>query len=320
MFWRKTKSRIRDLRRVSLPGDVGYVSLPAAFRIEMEDDSALMACPPGKETFTLRISSVSAVMKERTEDGGRNMVKKSAAEHGHSYSEMPGAKGVASYEEKSEQNGIPLDVCFWEVGCMNTVVIISATIVRARRDDRIVKASLDAMPAILESLEVTKRHEIIESHGRQVQYISQQAESLPQDIRPFGPEDERWLETCLGEAGRLGLKYTSGGAFKPEELDLVFSRWMAEDGEKESKALVSNALGAAFGAFLVEQHGFSWATVTDEYGTDYAVQHFPGPTMAFPCSSVLKRIERGELEFFQDLYVMLLDQARAAAEEEEHPA
>ena len=62
---------------------------------------------------------------------------------------------------------------------------------------------------------------------------------------------------------------------------------------------MAGALGAAFGEYLVEQHDFRSVVVNDQYGTDYAVRHQVGSTMAFPVSSVIKRIERNEPDCFK---------------------
>ena len=45
-----------------------------------------------------------------------------------------------------------------------------------------------------------------------------------------------------------------------------------------------------------------WVTVTDEYGTDYAVRSKSVEVMAFPFSTVLKRIEDKEHDFLHGVY------------------
>jgi hypothetical protein len=116
----------------------------------------------------------------------------------------------------------------------------------------------------------------------------------------------------LDRARALGLNYGSGGELGPEELDRVFSRWMHEHGEKEQNAHIADALGAAFGAFLVQHHGFEWVVVTDEYGTEYAVKHQVKDAIAFPRASVEKRIEDNEPEFFQNVYLLILNTLKNA--------
>ena len=91
---------------------------------------------------------------------------------------------------------------------------------------------------------------------------------------------------------------------------------MLDEEEKEADDLVANALGAMFGDFLVENHGFRWVVVTDEYGAEYAIKHSIAETMAFPRSSVQKRIEDRCPEFFQDLYVGILDHLKRSEQEQ----
>jgi hypothetical protein len=45
-----------------------------------------------------------------------------------------------------------------------------------------------------------------------------------------------------------------------------------------------------------------WVVVTDEYGTDYAVRSKQSEVMAFPFSSVAKRIERDQYDFMVGVY------------------
>jgi hypothetical protein len=65
--------------------------------------------------------------------------------------------------------------------------------------------------------------------------------------------------------------------------------------------------------------GFCRVVVTDEYGTEYAVRHTIGETMAFPRASVQKRIEDRCPEFFQNVYLIVLDQLKRSAEEQKVP-
>ena len=318
MFRRRKKDRISQFRSVALPGEVGHVSVPVDFIVEMEDDSTLKAYPRGEETITLRFSSISVVRKGPDERAGAAFVQRSANDHGHSYTEIAD-KGVASYEEDSEQDGVPLVVSFWEVGCKNTVVIVSATTPKKQRQHRTVRATLEAMPGILRSLEVTKIHKVIESDAGEVECTIETADPIPQSVRPFGQDEEDWLAASLHHAAALGVKYGSGGELAPEELDRVFSRWMSEEGEKEPNDLVANALGAAFGAYLVEHRGFRWIFLIDKWGSEYAVRHPLGETTAFPRASVEKRIEAGQPECFQHLYLAILEQLERSEADRREP-
>src|ERR1700733_9934515 len=116
-------------------------------------------------------------------------------------------------------------------------------------------------------------HKIASYEGHEVPITEECVDPVEQKVVDFGPTENGWLEENRQLATALGLKYGSGGFLAPEELDVVFSRWTYDDQEKEPGESVANALGAAFGDYLVEQHGFRWVVVTDQYGTEYAVKH-----------------------------------------------
>ncbi len=314
MLWFRKGKPAAEFRTVDLPGNIGSVSVPADFTVEMEDDATLLACPREREMLSLRFSSLSFVMKGGGEDGGRASVRDKAMKGGLEYYEVDD-KGIVSYADQTQENGTPLVVRFWEVGTRNTIVIISATILRARQNDGAVRSVLDKMPSILRSVQVRKVRRIIEDNGRRVEATVETTDEAPSTFAAFGKEEETWLATNLALARKLGLKYGSGGELGPEELDRIFSRWMHEENEKEAAELVANALGAAFGTWLVDRHDFRWGVLTDADGTEYAVKHKLGETMAYPRALVQKRIESKQPEFFHNVYLIILDQLRRFGEQ-----
>lgn len=115
-----------------------------------------------------------------------------------------------------------------------------------------------------------------------------------------------WIAENLDAARSLVVRYASKaeGALEPSRLDAAVTGWSSGRDPKqkiEPNALV-NALGLAFGQFLVDTLGMSWAVVSDEHGTDIAVHSSPGDILIFPTSAVAKRVESGEFPFFEDLY------------------
>jgi hypothetical protein len=317
-FWFGKKKQA-ELREAILPGEMGTMSFPADFLVEMEDERTLLAQAKGNDAIILRASSLSISRKDGNDETAGKIAVRERAEKGGLQFIDNGDKGMLSYEEPSEQDGVPLLIKYWYVGSKNTFVIFSATIVAAERDSKRVKAVLELIPRILDSLKITKIHRTIVAEGREVETIETTAEPTPQSIEPFGPTEEAWLQEGLERATALGIKYGSGGTLTPEELDVVFSRWMYDEEGKESDDAVANALGAAFGDYIVEQHGFRWVVVTDEYGTEYAVRHRLGSNTAFPRASVQKRIEDKCPEFFQNVYLIVLDQLKRSAEEQKQP-
>lgn len=317
-FWFGKKKSMK-LREVALPGEVGTVLVPADFVVEMEDDETLLARPEGEEAITLRFSSISIVKKDsHDETAGKSAVRRAAEEEGVEYSEIED-KGVIPYEKPSEQDGVPLLMKYWYIGSKNTLVILSATISDSKKGTKVVQDALDLIPRILASLKITKIHRTIVAEDREIEVTDEEAVPIPQSIVPFGPKEDAWREESLESAQAMSVKYGSGGDLTPEELDIVFSRWMNDEEEKEPDDAVANALGAAFGDYLVEQHGFRWVLLTDEYGTEYAVRHTLGSNTAFPRASVQKRIEDKCPEFFHNVYLIVLDQLKRSERERKTP-
>jgi hypothetical protein len=311
-FWSAKKRRPSEIRQVVLPGDVGTISIPSEYSVEMEDDSTLMVFPEFDD-ITLRFSSISFVPKDADDEMAKSVVAESAAEQGRNYLDMDD-KGIEQFDELAEQNGVTLIVKSWKVGTKNTIIYASATIIRDRVNSQRVKSIIEEIPAMLRSIQITKTHRIIRAEEKEIEATIQTVDSLPQSITSFGNEDCAWLNDNEEQARILSLKYGSGGDLEPQELDRIFSRWLSDDDPKESEEVIANALGAALGNCL-EHHGFRWVVVTDELGSEYAVRHNVGETMAFPRASVWKRIENRKTDFFHGLYLAAIDQVRRSSKE-----
>ncbi len=304
-FWWKNKPQSVPFQKWDLPGDVGTVSLPSFLTVEIENDDTLMAYRD--ESLTLRFSSISFTKPGQSrEETAKDYVRQQAKDKHHPYSES-GENGIMSFEEQTEQDGEPLVISYWYVGAKNTILIVSTTVLVTQTKNPSVREILDMMPKVIETVTITVLHKRIVYEDREIPVTEQVVENTEQQITSFGPSENAWLEECRSLATSLGLKYGSGGVLTPDELDVVFSRWMIEDRDKEPANSVANALGVAFGDFLVDNHEFRWVVVTDEYGKTTAVRHQYSEVMAFPTSSVAKRIDDNEPECFQVLHAMILD-------------
>ena len=129
---------------------------------------------------------------------------------------------------------------------------------------------------------------------------------LKRTIEPPNEDEMAWIAENLDEARSLAARYApqAGGDLDPLRLDRALTGWsISRDPTQrvEPNALV-NALGLAFGQYLVDRLGMSWAVVSDEQGTDIAVHSSPGDILIFPTSAAAKRVEGGEFLFFEDLY------------------
>lgn len=304
-FWWKRKRAAVELKVYSLPGDVGTISLPAFLHVDMENGDTLVAYRD--EVLTLRVSSLSFSRPGQiSEDAAKVYLRQQATERGMTYDET-GANGVMSFEEQTEENGTPLVISYWYVGAKNTVLIISLTVLASESKTPSTREILDLIPRIIESVKITAVYKYLSVEDQEVVLTERIVDPVPQEITPFGDQQFAWLDEGRSSAHRLGLQYGSGGVLTPEELDVVLTRWLEDDESKEADDTVANALGIAFGDFLVENHQFQWVVVNDEFGTDCAVRHTRSEVMMFPTSSVTKRIESGESKCFVILLAMLQD-------------
>jgi hypothetical protein len=100
-------------------------------------------------------------------------------------------------------------------------------------------------------------------------------------------------------------------------LDRAFENYLAAGGEPSDANEVVQAVGAAFGARLVEALGFQWVIATDEYGTDLAVlaRRGRGDVTIYPVDFVAKRYERQEAPFLVAAFDSISKQLREIAAE-----
>lgn len=85
-------------------------------------------------------------------------------------------------------------------------------------------------------------------------------------------------------------------------LDVAFQSWRNTENSAYTDQQVMEILGAYLGEKLNRELRMEWVVVTDEYGTDYAVRGIDFEIMAFPFSSVWKRIEDGQHDFLYGVY------------------
>src|SRR5687768_9090379 len=127
------KKKISSPREVSLPGNVGSMLVPNSLQVEEEDDSTLMFFRPGDESITLRASSISFTKVDATEVGGIEQILERARELNAAVQEFPD-KAVLAFDEETVENGVPLIIRYWEIGSLNTIVILSATIIKSESE------------------------------------------------------------------------------------------------------------------------------------------------------------------------------------------
>ena len=135
------------------------------------------------------------------------------------------------------------------------------------------------------------------------------ADQIKQEISPV---DSELLEA-------IDLNASFGPAFVNEFLegvdeptlkdyDEAFRLWQAAAIKGETDILgrtVVDLFGSVLGKILAEDLNMEWVTVTDQYGTDYAVIHRDLKVFAYPFATVQKRVDRDEYGFMNNVYFMV---------------
>lgn len=142
---------------------------------------------------------------------------------------------------------------------------------------------------------------------------------VPQEIQPVSDE-VREMFRGFSELGPEFTKY-----YVPESLesglklyDQAFSAWQLADSKAHSDQQVVEILGAILGNRLVDDFDMEWVVVNDEYGTDYAVRGKVIDVMAFPFSTVLKRITNVEHDFMYGVYYTVKDRIESGEYVDRH--
>jgi hypothetical protein len=132
-------------------------------------------------------------------------------------------------------------------------------------------------------------------------------------IRELNPKDHDWISERATEGQGICEHYgvTPASQISPKTLDMVFHLWWNDKGsDRVSKETIVNCLGCLFGELLCVKFGSIWKIVTDEFGTDLALQVVTdGHSWEItPLAFVAKRVESDEDEsgFFAGLESMLL--------------
>lgn len=81
-------------------------------------------------------------------------------------------------------------------------------------------------------------------------------------------------------------------------LDTILSN----DWIEATETLKLQCLGITFGDALAQELGMKWVMVEDEYGRDPALTFADSKVLAFPLTSISKRVERGEIVNVYELF------------------
>ena len=130
-------------------------------------------------------------------------------------------------------------------------------------------------------------------------------------VEDLTDSEQAWVAENVARARDLGRKY--GG--DPDDstapslvaLDAIWSTFGAHLRQSgEDPNVLINMIGLAFGQRLVDELGFSWGIVTDEYGTEIAVHGQPHDMVICPCNLIGKRWANGDDQFVAQLFTAMV--------------
>ncbi len=128
-------------------------------------------------------------------------------------------------------------------------------------------------------------------------------EPTPQTITVVAGDDLNWLQSLGGDGPKFVSTYLPSVTDPTlKDYDAAFRAWQQDQSPRYDDQQVIQIIGGYLGNRCVSDFDMEWVTVTDEYGTDYAVRSTKVELMSFPFSTVLKRIEDEEYDFVHGVY------------------
>lgn len=183
-----------------------------------------------------------------------------------------------------------LSIVFW-------VVVFSTYQTMANASD---KLDIETPEGVVSATRTT-----VDQVPQQIQPVSDEVREVFRGFSELGPE---FAEHYVPESMEAGLRL----------YDQAFSAWQLAESKAHSDQQVVEILGAILGNNLADDFDMEWVVVNDEYGTDYAVRGKAIDVMAFPFSTVLKRITNVEHDFMYGVYHTVKDRIESGEYVERH--
>ena len=147
-------------------------------------------------------------------------------------------------------------------------------------------------------------HEIrIETPDGEVVAHDTNVDATPQTVTVVDGDDLAWLQS-LDDGGPQFVSHYLPDVAEPslKDYDAAFRAWQLDESSQYTDKQVIQLVGGYLGNKCVADFDMEWVTVTDEFGTDYAVRSTRVEVMSFPLSTVLKRIEDKQYDFVHGVY------------------
>ena len=168
---------------------------------------------------------------------------------------------------------------------------------------RVFAAAVLLLPIGCNSMTDEPREVRIDTPDGEVIAHETNAEATPQTITVVDGDDLAWLQS-LDDAGPQFVSHYVPDVTEPglKDYDAAFRAWQLDESSPYTDQQVLQLVGGYLGNKLVADLDMEWVTVTDEYGTDYAVRSTEVDVTSYPFSTVLKRIEDEQYDFVHGVY------------------
>lgn len=137
--------------------------------------------------------------------------------------------------------------------------------------------------------------------------------------RALNKKELAWKKDALNLADGLIEKYgnhAKSDTYEPSILDTTFQNVMQASWlGRPQKFSVITGLGYALGQVLVDHLGFEWLVYKDAQGKDVAVKHAASGIIAFPISTIRKRLKTKEYTFACAYFQNLKDEIKMSTQD-----
>ena len=152
------------------------------------------------------------------------------------------------------------------------------------------------------------KHQSDTLDGENIYFKTATTSNSPQDFTNLDNLQRLFIKHCLEDADTLIKEHQSNSSidnFTPSTLDNIIDQWNQDSTTFAcSEDYFVNAIGAAFGHYLVRTYKMKWSFVTDEYGSEYATTIDEIKLTNFPLNSVAKAIDQKRVGSLQTISLM----------------
>ena len=288
-------------KKLTTIGDGTFIcSIPDSFTTETEENGTLLTYNPQKDDICYRISFISFEPKDINEKKAAERQVQEDIKNKKLEQKKIGQYNVAVIAENQIENDSYM-IKYWEFGLDNNIFILSVTFPSSKINE--IKKYNVQMENIIKSIQINEHSEKLSVDGAEINYKKKLGnQNQKSQLRDLTKEEKEFINKNI----ELGKKIANSFCVEEianelKKLDVIFKKNLDCKSDFSDDEIASG-LGVLFGEIMREQLSMEWQMITDEYGTDYCLIHKKTNTMIFPISTVYKRVESGEYDFFWDIY------------------